>query len=133
MTLVFGGKRSKGSRDGKAQLPEEVRAQQCTHDKCQECRSEDNCFHSVWGKSGFGRGKKWGGHPMSALSVQPGLPFTSYRASFYADCDAGQLAKVEVRVREINNGIVQIFMNGIHKKTLTKASSSEKGATIQEI
>jgi hypothetical protein len=67
---------------------------------------------------------------MSALSVQPGLPFTSYRAAFYADCDAGQLAKVKVRVREMNNGIVQIFMNGVHKKTLTKASSSEKGGHV---
>jgi len=107
-------------------LPEQVRAQQCTHAKCQECGTKDNCFQSVnWGSAFH---KKYTGqvHPMSTLLVRPGLPFTSYRASFYANCDAGRVAKIEFRTKAMNNGILKIFMNDIYEKTLTKDYSAWK-------
>jgi len=143
MTAIFGGDKrghpSKGKSDA-MQLPEDIRAQQCTLDKCQECESQDNCFQAVslYRQRGTIGDLFHGhlltknvtsihGHPFTKLSVQKDLTFTSYRASFYAKCDAGDLAKIYVLIKEIQNGIAKIFMDDIYKDTL-----KEKGSKYQD-
>lgn len=120
MQVVFGGDQrgAGGEINGRMTLPEDIRAQQCTLDKCQECGSQDNCFQTVLAKPPGQRGNHV--RPYAKLSVQKGLPFTSYRASFYAKCDAGDLAKVRVMITDIQNGIVQILMDGIYKARIDK-------------
>jgi len=128
MTVIFGGdKRGAGSdRAGRMKLPEDIRSQQCTLDKCQECASQANCFQAV--STNVGKQRSENGHPYTKLSVQKGLTFTSYRASFYAKCDAGDLAKIYVLIAQIKNGIAKIFMDDFYKKTLTKKGNEYKGS-----
>jgi hypothetical protein len=119
MAVVFGGKERKTSTGGTVQLPEQIRAQQCTHDKCKECGSRSNCFGSSDGERG--KYNRWGA--VTTLSVDAGLSFTSYRASAYAKCDTGDVAKLKVLLREMRNGELKVFKDGIHKKTFTKEGS----------
>jgi len=112
MQAIFGGDERGADVNGKMVLPEEVRAQRCTGDKCEECSSSANCFHSSHGSTS----NRWGA--ISELSVKAGLPFTSYRSSSYAKCETGDLTELSVIIKAMKNGHVKIFLNDIHKKTL---------------
>jgi len=136
MEVIFGGEAKKRSwvlggrrivsypagTGGQLLLPEELKAQQCTHDKCEECGSTTNCFRGAHDERKYYR---WGN--MMTLSVKRGLPFTSYRASAYAKCDAGDQTKLIVVTREMENGELKVFKDGIHLKTLKKEGTTCQG------